>query len=145
MCTSLFKNDTHEFVLKTGKGEEGCRAKIVRRALQGDEEVVIFDYCWPKQLAVEIEAGEGSLKEDGILCWQLYVTAHHVRGMAKGEFRETEWFEVKCPFGTAQEMVCETVDIVRKARFEIAERHLDHLPHQTWPPVDGRQGPYGHP
>ena len=44
-----------------------------------------------------------------------------------------------------EEMVCRTVDIVRKTRFAIAERHLKHLPHQTYPPVEGRQGPYGHP
>ena len=42
-------------------------------------------------------------------------------------------------------MICRTVDIVRKTRFAIAERHLKHLPHQTYPSVDGRQGPYGHP
>ena len=48
-------------------------------------------------------------------------------------------------FGKSDEMVCRTVDIVRKTRFAIAERHLRHLPHQTYPAADGKQGPYGHP
>ena len=48
-------------------------------------------------------------------------------------------------FGKSDEMVCRTVDIVRKTRFAIAERHLRHLPHRTYPAVDGKQGPYGHP
>ena len=107
--------------------------------------MVVFDYTWPAQLTVEVDAGEGSLREDGILCWELYVTAHHVSGMAQGEFTETEYFEVESPFGESDEMVCRTVDIVRKTRFAIAERHLRHLPHQTYPAVDGKQGPYGHP
>ena len=123
----------------------GSGARITRRAKQGGEEVVLFSYTWPVQLTVEIQAGEGTLRDDGVLCWELYVKAHHVRGMAKGEFTETEWFEVENPFGTAREMVCRTVDVVRKTRFAIAERHLGHMPHQTYPSVDGRQGPYGHP
>ena len=68
-----------------------------------------------------------------------------MKGMVQGEFTETQWFELEKPFGTEEEMVCRTVDIVRKTRFAIAERHLKHLPHQTYPAVDGRQGPYGHP
>ena len=82
----------------------------------------------------------GSLREDDVLCWQLFVTAHHVSGMVQGEFTETEYFEVESPFGKPDEMVCRTVDIVRKTRFAIAERHLRHLPHQTYPAVDGKQG-----
>ena len=68
-----------------------------------------------------------------------------VSGMAQGEFTETEYFELESPFGKPGEMICRTVDIVRKTRFAIAERHLGHLPHQTYPAVDGKQGPYGHP
>ena len=94
---------------------------------------------------MEVEAGDGSLREDGCLCWELHVTAHHISGMAQGEFTETEYFEVESPFGNAGELVCKTVDIVRKTRFALAERHLKHLPHQTYPPIDGKQGPYGHP
>ena len=143
---TIYKNDDYEYVLYTDAGESQSHARIVRRALQYKEaDVVVFDYSWPAQLTVEVEAGAGSLREDGVLCWKLFVTAHHVSGMAQGEFTETEYFEVESPFGKPDEMVCRTVDIVRKTRFAIAERHLRHLPHQTYPAVDGKQGPYGHP
>ena len=141
----LFKSERFEFILKTAEGEEGSSAQIVRRPLQGGEETVLFDYRWPAQLSVTVEAGEAFLREDGVLCWQPNVTSHHVKQMAMGEFTETEYFEVISPFGNAEDLVCRTVDIVRKTRFAIAERHLKHLPHQTYPAVDGRQGPYGHP
>ena len=141
----LFENEAYTFTLKTLKEEGKTGAKITRLCAESGEETVLFAYLWPAQLTVGIEAGEVSLREDGVLCWQLHVTAHHVKGMAQGEYTETEWFEVENPFGTEQELVCRTVDIVRKTRFAIAQRHLKHLPHQTYPPVDGRQGPYGHP
>lgn len=143
---TIYKNDDYEYVLYTDAGESQSHARIVRRALQDKEsDVVVFDYSWPAQLTVEVEAGAGSLREDGVLCWKLFVTAHHVSGMAQGEFTETEFFELESPFGKSGEMVCRTVDIIRKTRFAIAERHLRHLPHQTYPAVDGKQGPYGHP
>ena len=143
---ALYKNDDYEYVLNTEAENGQSHARIVRHALQNKEDdVVVFDYTWPAQLTVEVDAGEGSLREDGVLCWELYVTAHHVSGMAQGEFTETEYFEVESPFGESDEIVCKTVDIVRKPRFAIAERHLRHLPHQTYPAVDGKQGPYGHP
>lgn len=148
MCV-LYDNGTYEFILrKTEEPAEGAGrsgAKIVRLSADSREEIVLFDYLWPEQLSIGIEAGNILLREDGVLCWELYITAHHKKGMALGEYTETEWFELKMPFGTEQEMVCQTVDIVRKTRFVIAERHLKHLPHQTYPAVDGRQGPYGHP
>lgn len=141
----LYKNEKFEFVLYL-RGEAGdFDAKILRRDLGSGEEITLLEYSWPEQLKVELEACEGRLREDGVLCWELHVTAHHIRGMAQGEFTETQYFECVNPFGTAQEMVCCTADIVRKTRFAIAERHLEHLPHQTYPSVDGRQGPYGHP
>ena len=143
--TMLFQNETYEFILKELKGQGQTGAEITRRRLQDGEEIVLFSYYWPVQLTVEVEKGEVSLREDGVLGWQLHITAHHVKGMVQGEFTETEWFELEKPFGTAEEMVCRTVDIVRKTRFAIAERHLKHLPHQTYPAVEGRQGPYGHP
>ena len=145
MSTLLYQNGTYEFILNELKGDGQTGAEIVRRRLQDGEEIVLFSYYWPVQLSVEVEKGDVSLREDGILCWQLHVTAHHVKGMVQGEFTETEYFELEKPFGTAQELVCRTVDIVRKTRFAIAERHLKHLPHQTYPAVEGRQGPYGHP
>ena len=143
--TLLFQNETYEFILKELKGQGQTGAEITRRRLQDGEEIVLFSYYWPVQLMVEVEKGEVCLREDGVLGWQLHITAHHVKGMVQGEFTETEWFELEKPFGTAEEMVCRTVDIVRKTRFAIAERHLKHLPHQTYPAVEGRQGPYGHP
>jgi hypothetical protein len=143
---TIYKNNDYEYVLYTDARESQSHARIVRRALQDKEgDVAVFDYSWPAQLTVEVEAGAGSLREDGVLCWELFVTAHHVSGMAQGEFTETEYFELESPFGKSGEMVCRTVDIIRKTRFAIAERHLRHLPHQTYPAVDGKQGPYGHP
>lgn len=141
----LFKNSEYEYVLETMREEGRSGARITRLSAGSGEKVVVFDYFWPSQLTVDVEAGGACLGEDGILRWQLHVTAHHVKGMAQGEYTETEWFETENPFGTVGELACRTVDIVRKTRFAIAERHLNHLPHQTYPPVDGRQGPYGHP
>ena len=143
--STLYKNDAYEFMLEKTGADERTGARILRRSLSDGAEVVIFDYLWPAQLSVEVETGECRLKDDGTLSWELLVTAHHVKGMIQGEFTETEWFELEKPFGTMQEMLCRTVDIVRRTRFAIAERHLQHLPHQTYPAVDGRQGPYGHP
>ena len=91
---TIYKNNDYEYVLYTDAGESQSHARIVRHALQDKEgDVVVFDYSWPAQLTVEVEAGEGSLREDGVLCWQLFVTAHHVSGMVQGEFTETEYFE----------------------------------------------------
>ena len=141
----LYQNETYEFIVTKLQKEGQSGAEITRRCRKDGEETVLFSYYWPAQLLVEVEPGEVSLREDGVLCWQFHVTAHHVKGMVQGEFTETEWFELEKPFGTAEEMLCRTVDIVRKTRFAIAERHLKHVPHQTYPPVEGRQGPYGHP
>ncbi len=123
----LFHTETYDFILEKTEAEGRTGARILRISGESGEETLLLDYLWPAQLTVEVEAGNVLLREDGVLCWELHVTAHHVKGMA------------------AQEMVCRTVDIVRKTRFAIAERHLKHLPHQTYPSTDGLQGPYGHP
>ena len=141
----IYADNGFEFVFEAKNEMNLSGARIIRRSLSGTEEIVLFDYTWPNQLTVDIEASKGILREDGVLCWTLHVTAHHISGMAQGEFEETEYFETEAPFGKAEEMVCRTVDIVRKTRFAVAEKHLKHLPHQTYPSVDGRQGPYGHP
>ena len=141
----LFHTETYDFILEKTEAEGRTGARILRISGESGEETLLLDYLWPAQLTVEVEAGNVLLREDGVLCWELHVTAHHVKGMAQGEFRETEFFELENPMGTAQEMVCRAVDIVRKTRFAIAERHLKHLPHQTYPSTDGLQGPYGHP
>ena len=142
---TIYQNEDFMFVLEEKDDANVSGARIVRQDTKTGEEVILFDYDWPAQLTVEVDAAEGTLREDGVLCWQLLVTAHHVSGMVQGEFTETEFFEVTAPFGSKEELTCSTVDIVRKTRFAIAERHLKHLPHRTYPPVDGRQGPYGHP
>ena len=143
---TLYKNESYEFILYVKNENALSTTSIVRHSPAGSEEdIVLFDYTWSDKLRVEVEAEEGVLGEDGILRWKLQVTAHHISGMAQGEFAETEYFELAEPFGAPDEMVCRTVDIVRKTRFALAERHLKHLPNQTYPPVDGRQGPYGHP
>ena len=141
----LYENDRFEFTLLIKEGDGASDARIVRTGKSDGGTTILFDYSWPEQLTVEVTKEDAVLREDGVLCWQLHVTAQHVKGVIQGEFTETEWFELENPFGSADEMICRTVDIVRKTRFAIAERHLKHLPHQTYPPVDGRQGPYGHP
>ena len=70
MESILYKNETYEFILKELKGEGQTGAEITRRSLQDGEEIVLFSYYWPAQLMVEVEMGECSLREDGILCWQ---------------------------------------------------------------------------
>lgn len=142
---TIYQNEDYAFILSTREGAGASGAAIVRHSVKNGEDIVILDYNWPAQLTVEVEADEGTLREDGVLCWKLHVTAHHISGNMQGEFTETQYYEVTEPFGGAEEMKCHTVDIVRKTRFAIAERHLKHLPHQTYPSVDGRQGPYGHP
>ena len=104
----LYENDRFEFVL-TSKDEGGASgARIVRTDKEEGAETVLFDYSWSEQLTVEVAAENAVLREDGVLCWQLHVTAHHVKGVIQGEFTETEWFELENPFGSADEMVCRT-------------------------------------
>ena len=81
--STLYQNETYEFLLKELKRDGQTGAEIVRRRIEDGEEVVLFSYYWPAQLSVEVEKGEVSLREDGILCWQLHVTAHHVKGMVQ--------------------------------------------------------------
>ena len=65
---TIYKNDDYEYVLYTEAGDGQSHARIVRRALQDKEgDVVVFDYSWPAQLTVEVEAGEGTLREDDVL------------------------------------------------------------------------------
>ena len=143
---TIFRNENYEFALYTDTEGGQSHARIVRHDVRdAQEEVVLLDYSWPAQLTVSVDAGEGTLREDGVLCWELHVTAHHASGNIQGEFTETEFYAVEAPFGPKEEMVCRTADIVRKTRFAVGERHLRHLPHQTYPPVEGKQGPYGHP
>ena len=103
---TIYATEDYAFNLHTETTNGQSRACIVRHAIrETEEDTVLFDYSWPAQLTVEVEASEGSLREDGILRWELHVTAHHVSGMAQGEFTETEFFEVECPFGRPEEMV----------------------------------------
>ena len=81
--TVLYQNETYEFILKELKGDGRTGAEITRRSLQDGEEIVLFSYYWSAQLTVEVEKGEVSLREDGFLCWQLRVTANHVKGMVQ--------------------------------------------------------------
>ena len=119
MVSTLYENETFLFFLQTVEKENaeripagekaaetdssansrisGSGAKIIRRSKQSGEEVVLFSYTWPVQLTVRIEAGEGMLREDGILCWQLHVTAHHVSGMAKGSLQRQSGLKYKAP------------------------------------------------
>ena len=96
----IYENTDYEYVLNTETENNQSHACIVRRAIQNKEDdVVVFDYAWPAQLTVEIEAGKGTLREDGVLCWDLFVTADHISGMATGECTEKGYFEVEVAFG----------------------------------------------
>ena len=126
----IYQNDLFAFELVTDTAENGAsHAAIVRRRKCAEDEntsssescIQLYDYTWPEQ----------------------HLKAHHVTGMVQGEFTETEYLEVEKPF--ADDCVCRVIDIVRKTRFAANERHLEHLPVQTYPALNGRQGPYGHP
>lgn len=107
------------------------------------EPLVLFDYTWPRQLKVDIRISDvENPEQENTVRFQMHITAHHITGMAQGEFSETEYLEIQNP---GSDPICTVTDITRKTRFALAERHLEHLPHQTYPSADGRQGPYGHP
>ena len=91
---TIYKNEDFMFALEEKDDANVSGARIVRQDTKTGEEVILFDYDWPAQLTVEVDAAEGTLREDVVLCWQLLVTAHHVSGMVQGEFTETEFFEV---------------------------------------------------
>ena len=105
----LYENDRFEFTLLIKEGDGASGARILRTKKADGETTVLFDYGWPEQLTVEVTNEDAVLREDGVLCWQLHVTAHHVKGVIQGEFTETEWFELENPFGSADEMICRTV------------------------------------
>lgn len=145
-----------------------ARMQIIREEEKGDgEPLVLMDYTFPVQLNPSAHVGQqGTLLKDEhgreILTFTLELEVHHVTGMVQGEFTETEHYGIRNPFGelTAEEtpdpslflpdsggsrIQCIVTDIERKTLFASAPRHLEHLPKQTYPPVNGRQGPYGHP
>lgn len=166
MEKSIYTGNGYEFLLLAKKipvsvpasekspayTSEVTHAEIVRQPIQkpnSSECLTLMEYTWPVQLSVELSVGSGveilspGIGPDGILRFSIHVVSHHRTGMALGEFVEEELYEVLHPFDEG--IVCRVTDIVRKTRFALAERHLEHLPNQTYPPVDGRQGPYGHP
>lgn len=147
--TLIFETEAFRFLLEVETKEEkdakATCARIVREDRKSGERLVLMDYTWPKQLIPEIHLKAPGVLEDGELHFTLSLAVHHVTGMVQGEFTEEEDYIVLSPEGTKEELVCSVVDIRRKTRFAIAERHLTHLPHRTYPPTDGAQGPYGHP
>ena len=78
----LFHTETYDFILDNKEAEGRTGARILRISGESGEETLLLDYLWPAQLTVEVEAGNVLLREDGVLCWELHVTAHHVKGMA---------------------------------------------------------------
>ena len=134
----IYQNDLFAFELVTDTAENGAsHAAIVRRRKCAEDEntsssescIQLYDYTWPEQLRVTVEETQGELEKD-VLRFELHLKAHHVTGMVQGEFTETEYLEVEKPF--ADDCVCRVIDIVRKTV-------------QTYPALNGRQGPYGHP
>lgn len=143
--------------------------QIIRETDQGREApLVLMDYTFPVQLMPQVRVGTPgmiSYDEHGReeLVFSLELEVHHVNGMVQGEFTEEERYSIINPAGepaadpdaadpadytpdSGKNLIqCIVTDIVRKTRFAAAPRHLEHLPKQTYPPVNGRQGPYGHP
>lgn len=163
MKERIYNGNGYEFLLLTETrqipvtGPEGeelrmdvSHAEIIRRRdnTEGDNAeasesvIVLMNYTWPVQLRTVVSAGAACLQNDALL-FTIHVLSHHRTGMALGEFTEDQFYEVTNPF--VDNITCRITDIVRKTRFALAERHLEHLPNQTYPPVEGRQGPYGHP
>lgn len=151
-----------------------ARMQVIRENASGNT-VVLMDYTFPAQLLPEVRVKEEGKLEEDVLTFSLHLEVHHVSGMVQGEFVEDETYEVRNPFdglkGTddsgsdggqsvhsdpepaaadnreeaGRGLQCAVTDIIRKTRFAAAPRHLEHVPKQTYPPVDGKQGPYGHP
>ena len=138
----IYQNDLFAFELVTDTAENGASHAAIVRRRTSESCIQLYDYTWPEQLRVTVEETQGELEKD-VLKFELHLKAHHVTGMVQGEFTETEYLEVEKPF--ADDCVCRVIDIVRKTRFAANERHLEHLPVQTYPALNGRQGPYGHP
>ena len=55
--STLYQNETYEFILKELKRDGQTGAEIVRRRIEDGEEIVLFSYYWPAQLSVEVEKG----------------------------------------------------------------------------------------
>ena len=135
----------YKFILEVSghDPEKGTAARIIRMDTAGNE-LILMSYTWPHQLIPEISLkSSGEMTENGELHFTLALTVHHVTGMVQGEFTEEQDYTILNPM--TDEIVCSVEDIRRKTRFAIAERHLEHVPHRTYPPLDGAQGPYGHP
>lgn len=146
-----------------------ARMRVVREEEKGEEPpLVLMDYTFPAQLIPQVRVGShGLIGQDDAgretLAFSFLLEVHHVSGMVQGEFTEEEQYIVIRPSGRPAEetdgpdpsdymassgknlIQCMVTDIVRTTRFAAAPRHLEHLPKQTYPPVNGRQGPYGHP
>lgn len=148
MQTTIYENAEWKFLLTTNAGEDApFHALITREPVPaaGGAVVKLLDYTWAAPLRVAMELTDVQADEAaGALDFALKLTVHHVTGMVQGEFTETESYTVYDAFGDG--IICEATDIVRKTRFAAAERHLEHLPHRTYPADEnGLQGPYGHP
>ena len=65
---TIYKNEDFMFVLEEKDDANVSGARIVRQNTKTGEEVILFDYDWPAQLTVEVDAAEGTLREDGVLC-----------------------------------------------------------------------------
>lgn len=146
-CT-IFESGSIRFWLETEvKEEEGgsaTTARILRKDAATDTTLTLMSYTWPKQLIPEVTLkAPGSLNEKGWLSFTLSLEVHHISGMVQGEFSEEQDYLVLDPL--TKDPVCTVEDIRRKTKFALAERHLEHTPHRTYPPTDGMQGPYGHP
>ena len=147
METTIFETEKYTFLLEVKKDETGRESstRILRREKNSGEDLVLMSYTWPKPLLPQVSLKAPGSMENGELSVTLSLTVHHISGMVQGEFTEEEDYTVLDPDGSEKEIVCSVTDIRRKTRFAIGERHLEHVPHRTYPPVDGKQGPYGHP
>jgi|GEM_PF-4431202 len=106
------------------------------------DQACLFDYTWPSPLKITAECSKGEW-QDGIFTFTLQITSRHAQHAEAGEFTEEEFFAIEDAI--TDHPVCRVIRIVRRNAHTGAVRVLPHLPVQTYPPVDGRQGPYGHP
>lgn len=124
--------------------QTAVRAVIFREDTEAGEDLALYDYTWSPLLKPVITL-TGSECTGDRLVFGLHLDVHQAEGRIQGEFSEDQQILVEHASQDAQTVTCTVTDIVRKTRFAVSPRHLEHVPMRTYPPTEGRQGPYGHP
>jgi hypothetical protein len=140
----VFETDgkNHVRILRLTEDGKCCRPELNSGFEEDGRQVRLFDYTWPSPLKITAECSIGEW-QNGIFTFTLRITSQHAHHAEAGEFTEEEIFAIEDAL--TEHPVCRVIRIVRRNAHTGAVRVLPHLPVQTYPPVDGRQGPYGHP